>query len=675
MIILGMNEIWKSNQSSHIILQEDPLYNDVDDFFTRLEGSKVLEYREGQHTMALDIVDTVRDKQILLIEAEVGIGKSYAYLIPLIYSMKDNDNFKGFIIATSTIALQEQLLKDVEKVSAMLGMENIEVTLAKGKNNYLCRKRLEEFLLYGDNQKYQYILDGVIKKDLYDRNDFDGISEKVWKSINVRNCNMRDCRYYTDCKFTLKRDNYGKDKQIIITNQALLTQHLKSDKSIFGETDMIVIDEAHNLENNVREAYRSTIDKRKIEGTMYHLYGSVASAHEDFVPDKVFFEQLNDLFSKLRNSAKTIMKKNEIVDSSYSDYNRVPFICGPSLKATIQDLIQSIQTAIMIVQNKEIINGYQSLNKSYLEKINEFVLILKDLLKSKDSKNIYWVDFLDADGKYVQLSYTPKKTNDLTAQLLSKLDTGVVLTSATLTTGNDNYQYYANSIGLDNIVGKSVLKEFPIESPYDYDNNTLLYCPRDIANPNNRAEYLNGLIRRIRELLEITDGRSLVLFTSKQDMNYVFEQMDSLDLDIPLLIQKEGISNKKLKERFEQDTRSCLFATGTFYEGIDIKGQSLSSVIIARLPFPIVDPVMEEKASNYKDGFQNVYLPEMLLKLKQGTGRLIRSSTDKGIVSILDSRFLEYDEKYEHMLTASLPFTNITSELDDVKKFANEKLR
>lgn len=669
---LKNNEIWKNN---HITIQDDPLYDDVENFFNELEGSKILEYREGQHTMALDIVDTIRDKQILLIEAEVGIGKSYAYLIPLIYSMKDNKDFKGFIIATSTIALQEQLLKDVEKVSSMLGMDNIKVTLAKGKNNYLCRKRLEEFLVYSDNKKYQYILDEVIKNDLYDRNDFDGISEKVWKSINVKNCTLHNCPYYNDCKFTLKRENFEKEKQIIITNQALLTQHLKSNQSIFSDTDMIIIDEAHNLENNVREAYRTTIDKRKIEGTMYHLYGSVTSQNEDCIPDSAFFDSLNEFFSKLRNSAKSVMRKNDLEENSYNDYNRVPFICGPSLQNTIYNLIQSIQDAIIIVENKDIMNGYHSINKTSLETLHDFMSILKDLLQAKNSKNIYWVDFLDADGKYVQLSYTPKKIDELTAQLLSKVDTGVVLTSATLTTGNDNYQYYANSIGLDNIVGKSVLKEFPITSPYDYENNTLLYCPNDISNPNNREAYLRDLTQRIRKLLEITDGRSLVLFTSKQDMNYVYEQMNSLDLDIPLLVQKGGISNKKLKERFEQDVRSCLFATGTFYEGIDIKGSSLSSVIIARLPFPIVDPVMEEKASLYKDGFQNVYLPEMLLKLKQGAGRLIRSSTDKGVVSILDSRFLEYDAKYEHMLTASLPFTNITSELDDVKKFVNEKLR
>ena len=145
--------------------------------------------------------------------------------------------------------------------------------------------------------------------------------------------------------------------------------------------------------------------------------------------------------------------------------------------------------------------------------------------------------------------------------------------------------------------------------------------------------------------------------------------------DYPIFCQQDGANIQKLKQKFEQNIHSCLFATGTFYEGIDIKGESLSSVIITRLPFPVVDPVVEEKANEYRDGFEKVYLPEMLLKLKQGTGRLIRSSEDKGIVSILDSRFLDYDEKYEYLLTKSLPFENITSDLEEVKHFASSKLR
>lgn len=139
-------------------------------------------------------------------------------------------------------------------------------------------------------------------------------------------------------------------------------------------------------------------------------------------------------------------------------------------------------------------------------------------------------------------------------------------------------------------------------------------------------------------------------------MQYVYDKIQISFPDYPMYLQQDGINIQKLKQKFTQNVNSCLFATGTFFEEIDVKGESLSSVIITRLPFPVVDSIIEEKASEYQDGFKKVYLPEMLLKLKQGAGRLIRSGEDKGIVSILDSRFLDYDEKYDHLLTRSLPF-------------------
>jgi len=671
------NSIWKNSDNTDNNILYEKLYENVDEFFSKLEGSKVLEYREGQHTMALDIVDTIKDKQILLVEAEVGIGKSYAYLIPILNFAKENNNFKGCIIATSTIALQEQLLNDVKKASEMLGIDDINVVLAKGKNNYICRKRLEEFLINKDNERYRYILDEISESDSYDRNDFDNVSERIWREINVRNCIQYSCPHYANCKYVMQREDFSNNKQVIITNQALLAQHLKTDVDdrIFSDVDMIIIDEAHNLEENVRNAYKDTIDKRKIEGAMYHLYSSVALYDEDFIPDSSFFESLNDFFTKLRSSAKTIMKKNELEVTSYIDHSRVAFNSGPALNNSINSLITSIHNSIAVAQNKNKQNKMESLNKQALTTLDNFVNLLQDILKSNQSQNIYWVDFLDYNGKYVQLSYAPKKINELTASMFSKVDSGIALTSATLTTGNSQYDYFSDSIGLDKVVGKSILKEFSLESPYDYENNALLYCPRDISNPKNKDKYLQDLVEKIKELLELTEGKSLILFTSKNDMNYVYNEMKKYNFDFPLYVQSDGASTKHLKQKFENEVNSCLFATGSFYEGIDIKGESLSSVIIARLPFPIVDPVIEAKSNIYKDGFQEVYLPEMLLKLKQGVGRLIRSGTDKGIVSILDSRFLDYDEKYQNTLTASLPFTNVTDDIEEVKKFVGSKLR
>lgn len=668
------NNIWKKVQVAE---SNQKIYEEVDEFFENIHGSQKLEYREGQHTMALDIVDIIRDRQILLIEAQVGIGKSYAYLIPLLTAVKNDEKFHGFIVATSTIALQEQLLEDINKVAEMLEMDHIDVCLAKGKNNYICLSRLHELLKNPAYKDYFDIFEKIQQEKLVDRKELEDIPEHVWNKINVKKCKVYSCPYYAKCKFVVKKEDYSSDKKIIITNQDLLAQHLKAgeDSKIFGSTDMIVIDEAHNLEEKLRTAYIETLDKRKIEGTIYQLYQSVCPEMDAISPSEELLNYLNEFFIKIKNSAKNSILKLESGSPVYNNYERVQFLCNKQVLIAINNLEESLKKVIQEVIDYNNKSEVDSMNKKSLNTLNCFLKILKDIKEKHNSKNIYWVDFLDKNGKYIQLMYAPRNMKDISSGILERSKSGFVLTSATLS-ANDNYNYYSDSIGLNQVVGKSVLKEFPITSPYDYKENTILYCPNDIEKPTgNRLLYLEQLADRINDLIGITKGRSLVLFTSKKDMQYVYNKVLSCLPDYPIYIQQDETNVPKLKQKFEQNVNSCLFATGTFFEGIDIKGESLSSVIITRLPFPVVDPVVEEKANEYKDGFEKVYLPEMLLKLKQGTGRLIRSSEDKGIVSILDSRFLDYDEKYEHLLTKSLPFENITLDLEEVKQFSSNKLR
>lgn len=182
--------------------------------------------------------------------------------------------------------------------------------------------------------------------------------------------------------------------------------------------------------------------------------------------------------------------------------------------------------------------------------------------------------------------------------------------------------------------------------------------------------YLDSLAKKVAEMIRITNGKSLVLFTSKTDMKEVYQRLQEQEFPFDLLIQEEGKNAEVIKEKFKNDINSTLLASGSFWEGIDVKGESLQQVIITKLPFPVVDPIIQEKASQYTNGFEKVYIPEMLVKLKQGTGRLIRSATDQGIITILDSRTPEYIET----LTDNLPFSNVTADLEKVKEFADKKL-
>lgn len=665
-----MSSIW-DNKSK---FSDRELFFQVDDFFNNIEKSKYLQYRDGQRSMAYSVLDTIRDKQVLLIEAGVGIGKSYAYLIPLILSIKNDPKFKGFVIATSTIALQEQLIDDVEKVSKMLNVPSIDVVLAKGKNNYICRRRLNDFLKTTGNEKYQYILDEVLKSDSIDRKDFQDISDKMWNNFNVKVCANMACPYYTDCKIRRERDSY-KNAKVIITNQDLLINDLKksSNERLLGDNKTIVIDEAHNLEEKIRNSYVMALDKRYIEALLYHLYYSVSDYDESFLVDDEVFNDLTNFFVTIRSNAKNEIRKINSSIDNYINYNRVRFSCNSKLEEVVKKLIDSISKAINIVVAKNSPNRY-NIDKKSMEKLEQFNDILHDILRKEKSKNIYWVDFIDYNGKYLRLTYAPKKIDDISAALFSKINPGVILTSATLTTGGNNYDYYSKSIGLDKIVGKSVLKEFPEKSPYDYDENSILYCPTDIPSPKDKDEYLDAITNRIRELMTLTGGKTLVLFTSKDDMNYVYKKIDPSSFDFKVYVQNDS-DVKKIKDEFEKDTSSCLFATGSFYEGIDVKGSSLSQVIIAKLPFSIVDPVMNYKSSNYVDGFESIYLPDMITKLKQGTGRAIRSESDTAVISILDSRINNYNIKYDNAIFDALPFSNITDNIDEVEKFVKKKIK
>lgn len=259
--------------------------------------------------------------------------------------------------------------------------------------------------------------------------------------------------------------------------------------------------------------------------------------------------------------------------------------------------------------------------------------------------------------------------------LFNDKETVKILTSATLNTSidkNEYYDYFMKTIGLSK--SQKLFISEPKESPFDIENNTLLYYSNDIAHPQKEHnKYIEDITNRIVDLISITEGKTLILFTAKADMKIVYDKLKNKKLPYKLIIQNEGSSQIKTKEDFKEDINSVLLSTGTFWEGIDIQGNSLSSVIIVRLPFPILDPVIKYKSSLVKDPM-SVYLPEMIIKLKQGVGRLIRCNTDKGIIAILDSRIGDSSKSsYKEQVFDCIKSVNKTTDLECVKKFVKEK--
>lgn len=664
--------IW-SEEEKNIKAENKSLYEYVDEFFENIRGSKFLEYRDGQHTMASSVAEAIEGKELLVVEAGVGIGKSYAYLIPILYAYQNDPKFHGFIVSTSTIALQEQLVRDIENISKILGIE-IPVTVAKGKTNYICEKKLNDWFEKNPEEKERYmeILERMDNGDI-DRYDFSDIPEEVWNKIHITSCSFDKCSNFSKCSYCLNRKEFTKSNAIIC-NHDLLIQHLKreSDEGILNNPSVLVIDEAHNLEEKVRTSSKKYLDKRYFEYVLYNIHYRILEVHDDVLIDQDYFDALNGIFSEIRNSAKRYLLKSAKIDSEYEDVIRVSFQVTPKTKALIEKFIVYSNELLKKVESYEFIKK-DIINMPEVDYLRNAVLVFQDLLKGDRSNNVFWAEFLGVEGRYVRINYVPKNLQNICSRILSDKNYAKILTSATLTTTYDDYSYYMDQLGLDKLRGISVTAELPLLSPYNYEDNCLVYYASDLPSPKDKESYLEKLSERISSLIKITDGKSLILFTSKKDMQEVYDYLSQQELSFPIYMQQNG-NEKEIIDKFSKEENSCLLGTGTFWEGIDIGGSSLSQVIIAKLPFPIVEPVIQSKASIYTDGMGRVYIPEMLIKLKQGVGRLIRSGDDTGVISILDSRMQNYNDRYDDIITDNLPGTEITSDLEKVKEFSKQKI-
>ena len=637
------------------------LYSKIDDYFNN-SIKYGLSYREGQHNMALSVFEAIESKEHLIIEAGVGIGKSFAYLIPLIYFFEMSG--KSFIISTSTIALQEQLEKDINVISNQLNIP-VDVVVAKGMSNFMCFNRLEEFLskLKDDNQFIK-----IFTQNKQDRKDYPGIKDNVWKQINVEKCNYFKCKNHRNCEFYKRRELMKSINGIIICNHDLLIEDL-SRKSNYGKellqkVDYIVCDEAHNLENKVRSFKTNEIKIRNVKIPLrnaINILSEIGNVEYDYLKIE---EIIDNLYTQINDNVLMTIEKLKKENIEIEDCNGLELVFDEQtikLSNMIKNILKDINDSIQIHSNKN--------TEEIEDDLNEYSKMFEILSSGQNGNYLFWIERRKRRN-YVYCA--PKNINTISYDLFFnnnhsfyRLDGKTfIFTSATLSVGKNNFKYFMQNIGAD-LVQKGLTLEDSYDSPYDYENNAIIYSCKDIENPKNKNKYLKELVQKIKELILITNGKTLVLFTSKSDMKYVYEHIGNKIGNINIYIQNDGSSQDTVKRKFKEDINSVLFSTGIFWEGIDIKGKSLSNLIIARLPFPIVDPIMEYKKSLNKNGFAKVYIPEMLIKLKQGVGRLIRSETDKGIVCILDSRM----DKYEKRIKETLPIKKIVYSIEDLKSF------
>lgn len=623
-------------------IKELPLNTAVERFFTEAEKNG-LERREGQIEMSKEVTQAIIDNVSLVVEAEVGIGKSFAYLVPIILQFFRER--RQVVIATSTIALQEQLEHDVNTVLDMIGVKT-KVEVAKGMKNYICLKRLNKFVK--SNRDFEELFSRA-KEGLQNKSDIT-VSERDWNNICIDSYGEKceDCTFKSKCEYLKMRERLRSRDEIIICNQNMLVSHLVNqieNRGIFRhDLNTVVVDEAHNIEGKFRDAFTTSFSYKEICAEILKAAGNRKNVLSKLIVG--LMTMLDTLFKYLGHDIYQQQKE------SHDDIKT--FYFRPSRE--IKRLILRIRSDMAELEMRT----------------NRRLRSLQMFRDADKTNHIVWL----TDEHGVRINVCKKDIRKDIGTLLFSNGRRNILTSATITSGSegtpkDKCSYFMKALGCPDDVRVSE----PKKSPFDYDKHSIIYVSNKLPCPKkyNREKYREAAIPEIVRLLTVTHGKTLILFTAKDDMNYVYGELSRMGLPYKIMIQSSDSSQEQRLENFRSNTDSVILGTGTYWEGINVEGESLSQVIIFKLPFPVPEPIMEYKMSKAECPLMEVAVPEMIIKLKQGAGRLIRSADDKGIVSILDPRASSrLKTAYKEDALFSLPEKNATENISELKRFWKE---
>lgn len=682
--------IWKSE----IEKQYDNAEQAVDELFLRIKTAGPLEIngvklvdREEQNSFALSVMDAIKNREILLIEAGVGIGKTYGYLIPIFETIKHVPTFNKIVISTSSIELQHQLQEVIKnKVEKILEIK-VDVAIAKGIQNYACQKKIDSIISFSKDEKQKErmkeILRQMNKKQTADSFELENISKDVWKEIMLEHRGMcSNCPYSPICYYQEQMKKISQ-ANIIIYNHASFAAQANEEATPIQEADAFVFDEAHKLEESIRSVNTKEIDLKEINACILEIKRDLGLKSIGGLPVKIkrLWKEIRDNIERIakNNSRYEVTTENQELQFNYSKEVK------HNLEIVISALNEFIATARSIIYDTKPKKKQERLRrklKEPLETLENVTSLFEDMAKGITRNNIYWAKFITKNT--ITLEYTPKTVNETMHPVLRRR-VPIIFTSGTQRDSRGSYNYFREGIGLNNGLTKSkIIEEYPLKSPYNFEENTLMYYNPNMPSPNfdknleahfnsneEQLKYISALTLEIDRLIRLTNGKALILFTSKKEMKLVYSILKEFEYPFNLFIQNEN-NTDKVKVEFTNDTDSCLFATGAFWEGVDIKGKSLSNLIICRLPFPTVGPIEQYKASMYaeENRFEQVYFNEMLTKFNQGSGRLIRDYNDTGIVCCLDSRIKTYLPK----IKLNSPFSRYTTDMEELQKFVEQKI-
>ena len=617
------------------IMGDDPM-EAIDTIFRVILPEYGYAIREEQIKLCKQMYNGLTGKQASICEAEVGTGKSMAYLVAALCARKTCPKKYGIsqpvTITTSSIELQNALVdKEIPNLSRMLMEyhfidEPLNAVLRKGKEHYFCRFRYEDYLTnigkhpekYGTQLTY-------FEKNRFEDKAFDLDKIKMAGALKGRVCvkgNCGHCDYLAECRYKQFTERaLGRDRTLDfqVTNHNLYLMSMKSE-GLLRKSSLVIIDEAHKFREAAQDSYGESISEKAV--TKYLNWTKTQCRAKSNIQK---FHKLQDIIAEensiLFDSLRALIHADDMEDSEAGTIIE--------LDNETRSLIASIAEHINVLESNRIAN------KGRCEVSGQ--RISRSLLRfCEPSKISTWID-MDENGE-VSLCCCPKNIGEILRDKVWNTDRSHVLTSGTMSNGA-NFDFFKRENGLDRIAKRMVL-ESSTPSPFDYENHTRLYIPDDIPSPDNDdEEYIRAVADRIVQLVEATNGHTAILFTTYKVLQAVYNLTAKRLSEYDVICMTR--SNKTAIADFKRSKNGVLFASGSMWEGVDCVGDMLSSVIVVRLPFPRRCATMEQKKKQCADVasfVQDYAVPEMLIKLRQGAGRLIRCESDTGVLSILDAR-------------------------------------
>lgn len=631
------------------------------------------EFRPQQVEMVSAVESSLNDGHHLIVEAGTGTGKSLAYLIPaILWAVKHN---KKVVISTYSKTLQQQILNhDIPLLQEELGV-SFRYSLCLGHENYLSLRRMQRagqtglFTNPEEDGQMGAIFDwaGTTSGGL--RNDLPfQVLPSVWEEVGRQKdqCLGKHCGTYDSCfYFKARKKWFG--AHLLIVNHHLFFANVASSGAVLPAFDAVVFDEAQNVEDAATSFLGLEISNSNLHFFLDRLYNPKTRRG-------VLTRLDHDLVPTIRNQVIVVRQAMDVfftrLMEDFGTKDRVirlykPLVIDNNMYVPLQELHELLQTLAGRLNSAE----DQLDASSAAARCFEFNNTLSAFLNQNFPDYVYWLEIMQKKRfrKIILRGVPINIAGPLKEQVFDKIDR-MILTSATLTT-QGKFDFIKERIGYE------PKEEVVLDSPFDYQSQALLYVPRDMPDPTGKIDiFVEKIAERCQELIQATGGKTFILFTSYSVLNRVYEKLEFMGREYPLLKQGD-LPTPQMIERFKE-LPSVIFGTSSFWQGVDIPGDALGSVIITKLPFDVPkEPITEARLEDLKkrsiDPFRHYQIPRAIIQLKQGFGRLIRTQNDRGVVSILDSRVV--NRGYGKRFLASLPQCPVVEKIEDVREFLSRE--